>query len=300
MRTVYIFCFAWLLCSSFFILEGALSIESEVIDLKSLVADVKNSELMLKSSRGYFTIKPTVTEFGEKALGRKGAALDPVEHFFAFQGKKVLCEQLSGIRHGQTAIFDGEKQIEIDKTRKPHTIAIRGSLKIYPRSRIRYWGLLFSQQPVGKYLEEYGIAIQGKEYTGDTLCYVVRAKHPRMKEIKFWIAPSKGYRVLKREYNTSYQSGVQATVTMIVQYEKTKDGTWFPKSGEDTVIGLNKETGKQELIQKYALTVKDSEVNIDVSDLFSLDIPPETMVWDHRIGRKRPAKEAGIYQEGRE
>jgi hypothetical protein len=57
---------------------------------------------------------------------------------------------------------------------------------------------------------------------------------------------------------------------------------------------LNKATGKKELVFKYSLTVKNFELNVDVSDLFKLGISPDTDVFDYRTNSQRTAKDAGI------
>ena len=101
--------------------------------------------------------------------------------------------------------------------------------------------------------------------------------------------------MLKKQSDTYFPQGggFHAIVIMKIAYEKLENGIWFPKAGTNVIL-LNKETGEKELLVKHAMQVKSSELDADVSDLFELDIPPETMLWDYRVGCQRTAREAGI------
>jgi hypothetical protein len=295
MSFIRLFYLASLIFWSFSFLGNASAIKSNTIDLKTLIAGVKHGDSLLKSGKGNLTIQPKITEFGKKLLNLQGAEESSNEFLFAYEGKKVYCEIYTGAFRNYICVFDGEKQVEINRYTTPPGIGVRGEFTSFePRSDLHYWGMIFNKQPIGEYLENNAIAIFGKEFINKTLCYVIQAKCPGIETVKFWIAPSKGYRVLKREYNTSYAGGIPATVTMIIEYEKSKNDMWFPKSGTDTTIALNKATGKKELVFKYSLTVKNFELNVDVSDLFKLNIPSDTMVWDYRTESNRSAGEAGI------
>jgi hypothetical protein len=295
MGFIRLFYLASLIFWSFSFLGNASAIKLNTIDLETIVAGVKHGDSLLKSGKGNLTIQPTITEFGKKLLNIQGAEEGPNEFLFAYEGKKVYCEIYTGAFRNYICVFDGEKQVEINKSTTPPVIGVRGEFASFePRSDLHYWGMIFNKQPIGEYLENNATAILGKEYINKTLCYVIQAKCPGIETVKFWIAPSKAYRVLKREYNTSYAGGVPATVTMIIEYEKSKSDMWFPKSGTDTTIALNKATRKKELMFRYSLTVKDFELNVDVSDLFKLGISPDTEVFDFRTNSTRTAKDAGI------
>lgn len=292
-------CFlASLICWSFSFLGDACAITSNSNDLEVIIAGIKYNDSLLESGKGHLSIQSRITEFGEKALNIRKVDESLDELFFAYEGKKIYCEISSGALSNYICVFDGEKQVEINKSATPPSIGVRGEL-VLPDSRsdLHYWGMIFNKQPIGEYLENNAIAILGKEYINKTLCYIIKAKCPGIETVKFWIAPSKGYRVLKREYNTSYLNGVHATVTMLVEYEKLKDDIWFPKSGTDTTLALNKATGKKQILFRYALSVKDFELNVDVSNFFKLNIPADTIIWDYRIESNRSAGEAGINSE---
>jgi len=294
-----IFYFVFIAYLSVFALKEAFAAESKDIDLETLIAGVKHNDSLIERGKVHFLIQPVHTELETKLLGMPGFETNLREVIFAFDGRKV-CYEIPSDYEPYTAIFDGEKQVDIYKSgtqsnEKNMKIGVRGSLAIDPRSYFQYWGLFFDGQPVGEYLEKNAIAIIGKENFNKTLCYIVEARK-RGGTIKFWIAPSNGYRILKRSSEIYYvqSGGFPATVRMLMQYEKSKDDIWFPKSGIETTMTLNKATGKKELMSKYMLTVKNFELNVDISDLFKLDIPPETEVFDFRTNSQRTAKDAGI------
>jgi len=293
------------------------------INLEFIIAGVKHNDSLLKTAKGHFIMQPIHTKFARKVLPiPPNARIEkgPRKVFFAFDGQKIRSDLHSDFSpDGGFAIFDGKKQIEIggkeieishlvEKNgklipvkKRGRQIGVRGRLAIDGRNRLRYWGLTYFKQPLGEYLEKNAIAILGKETIDKPLCYVIQAKQPRRGTMKFWIAPEQGFRVLKRESELLYMGGmgfVTATNRMKVVYQKLQDGIWCPKSAVEELLVFNKTTGKQELAIKYTLAMKNVKVNIDVSDLFKLDIPPETIVFDFRVGTTRTAKEAGIATDG--
>lgn len=277
-------------------IEKLVWAEESRIELEFLIAGIKHNDSLVKSSKVHFIKQPTHTEFEKKFFGVSESQFEgDVEVIFAHEGSKVYCQTLSATEPGRTRIFDGEqRQIEIHKRGQKRRIAVRGALTIGPRNYFHYWGREFLGKPVGEYLEKNAVGIVGEEDIHGVPCAVVEAKLPwKNKRVTFWIAPSQGYRVLKREYETSYRDGIPAAVTMVLQYQKV-NGVWIPKSGNNTTLALNQESGKQELLFGHTLTVKHAEVNIDVSELFNFEIPPDTEVWDHRTQSIRTAKEAGI------
>ena len=270
--------------------------EESHVELEFLIAGVKHNDSLVKSSRIRFIKQPTHTEFEKKFFGVSDSQFEgDVEVIFAHEGAKVYCQTRSTIEPDRTRIFDGEQQqIEIHKRGQKRHIAVRGAMTIGPRNYFHYWGREFLGELVGEYLEKNAVGIVGEEDINGVPCAIVEAKlPPKNGRVKFWIAPLQGYRVLKRQFEATYHGGIPSHVTMIVQYQKV-NGVWIPKSSTDTTLALNQESGNQELLFKFTLTVEDAEVNIDVSELFNLEIPPETEVWDHRTQSIRTAKEVGI------
>lgn len=259
------------ICLCFLVLGTPFAAYPEAIDLEALVAAVKHNDSLLKSGKVSFVLKPTHTQFEAELLGISAPETTPREVSFAFDGRKVYCETRSAIDKNKlrpedkVAIFDGEKQVEIHRFSPPPRIGVRGRLTIDPRSYFHYWGMSFVGQLIGEYLEENATDILGEERINKIPCYVVEAKR-RGGTIKFWIAPSRGFRVLKRQLETTFR-GAASTVTMKIHYEKLKNGIWFPKAGTNIVVALNKKTGKRELLFKYSMLAEKSELNVGVSDL---------------------------------
>lgn len=294
MKLIRLFYFSGLVYMLFFLMGRSFAAKMDEVDMEFLIAGVKYNGILVKSSKIHFTIQSTHNkEFLARIFGVQFE--DELKNiFFAHDGRKVRWETRSSIGLHYIAIFDGEKQVEIDKSDTPRLISVRGALTIDQRSHLISWYLHFWEQPLGDYLEKYATTIVGTEYVNNTLCYIIEAAELRGEEkVKFWVAPSRGFQVLKKEEKIAYQDGIPTTVITVIQYQKVGEG-WFPKSGTETFFMLNRGIGKQELSVKHTLTVKDVELNIDVSDLFKLDIPPNTEVWDHRTQSKRTAKEAGI------
>jgi hypothetical protein len=284
---------------SLFISENVFATKAKDIDLETLIAGVKHNDSLIEKGKVHFFMQPVHTKLEAKLFGNFGFETKLREVIFAFDGGKVYYE-IPSDSEPYMAIFDGEKQVDIYKQEtqseaKRIKIGVRDSLTIDPRSYFQYWGLSFDGQTIGEYLEKNAVAIVGKGNIDKVLCYIIEAKR-RGGTIRFWIAPSMGYRILKRSFDIYYaqSGGFPATAMMLIRYEKSKDNIWFPKSGTDTTIALNKATGKKELMFKYSLTVKNFELNVDVSDLFKLDIPPETEVFDFRTNSQRTAKDAGV------
>jgi len=55
---------------------------------------------------------------------------------------------------------------------------------------------------------------------------------------------------------------------------------------------------KGNIVEKRIMKVKELQPNVDISDLFRVDLPPDTLVWDSNLSKYRPFKE--IAQELKE
>jgi hypothetical protein len=275
------------------------------LELDAIVAGVKYNDSLLKTGKGDFIVRQVMSEEAKRLFptGRE----DDIQLKVAFDGVKVRCETVTD---KSLDIFDGEKQVEIDLSKKNAeakiSVGIKGRRRMDQRYDPRHWGLYMTEeplgggQPLGEYLEEKAIQVVGHEHINGILCYVVKAKRRRRGTIKFWIAPEQGFRVLKSQQETAAIiptppfKRLPVVDIMETVYQEVKDGIWFPKSAVNSSFLLNKKTGKQNLLIRDFLTVKKIEVNGDVSDQFQFNISPDTIVWDHRSGSKRTAAEAGI------
>ncbi len=218
-------------CLCFLVLGTPFAAYPEAMDLEALVAAVKHNDSLLKSGKVSFVVQPTQTRLKAELMGRDfSTETAPREVSFAFDGRKVYCETRCvhdkdklRLEH-RVAIFDGEKQVEIDRFPPPPRIGVRGHLSLMPRSYFHYWGMSFDGKSIGEYLEKHAIDILGEESINNIPCYVVRTTL-RGAKIKLWIAPSRGFRMLKKQSDTRFPQGggFHATVTMKIHYEKLKN-----------------------------------------------------------------------------
>ena len=256
-------------------------------DLETIIAGIKYNDSLVKSGKGHCILEYPTSRQEPK-----------VEYFYAFDGIKIRCDSHSKARPNIVQIFDGEKLIDINRSKTPFRINIYGgSAAVDAVMDPRYWGLYYHGKSLGEYLEENAIKVLKKENVSKKLCYVIQAKRdPRGGLINFWIAPHKGFRCVKLQHGTSYRGksnkkkSIPSINTTIVLYQKLRGGIWFPKAAG--FVALNKTKSKDRVIIAYNIIIKDFELNVDVSNLFRFDIPPETKVYDHRINEVRTAKEA--------
>lgn len=259
-------------------------------DLETIIAGIKYNDSLVKSGKGHCILEYPTSRQEPK-----------VEYFYAFDGIKIRCDSHSKARPNIVQIFDGEKLMDINRSKTPFRINIYdGPVAMAAMDVLmdpRYWGLYHRNKPLGEYLEENAIKVLKKENVSKDLCYVIQAKRDRCGGlINFWIAPHKGFRCVKLQHRTSYRDPshknkfIPSINTTIISYQKLRGGIWFPKAAG--FVALKESESKDRVICKYNIIIKDFELNVDVSNLFRFDIPPETKVYDHRINEVRTAKEA--------
>ncbi len=114
--------------------------------------------------------------------------------------------------------------------------------------------------------------------------------------LKLWISHDKGFRLVKLERaytvdNRSEGHGFKAGVTYIssreIEYREYLPDVWFPKRIESSIVPeTSPEQQKgEDLIFKNVLLTKECRLNTDVTELLGLDLPPDTPIFDHGIGK---------------
>lgn len=275
-------------------------VDADEIDLETLLIGIQHHDALLQTAQGNLESWYFVSDYHRTLNPIDGGASygeGKWEVAFAFDSTRIRSDVRSEIFANEVRIWDGEKQIDIDYSGSSPGIAIRGDMVIEFSSLPRYWVTYNNRMDkgiysLGKYLEQYESECQlvGQEAFHDVLCYVISVKGWTTTTKKFWIAPSKGYRLVK--YEAILRTGEAFNrVVGITDYKEVEDGVWFPKSGERIFYMWDKVQKIERLWTKTTMELKTVEVNIDVSEQFNLNLPPGSEVWDHRTQSVRTLKE---------
>ncbi len=268
------------------------------LQLDTIVAGIKHYDSLVKSAKGY-VIRETLNAEGKRVENGASSVELPngwwrelrAECWLTFDGtenlryditvsptealrfhiyyEKVWITGVGGVIKTLNGKHEGEEQ--------PFRYSVRNrsilegyDTDLDPRfwygSGGRYY---LSFQTLHQWLVDHQAKVIGKEKVDGELCYVLEDTSK-----KYWIAPEKGFRVLKTK---------QGYYERRIFYRKYGKDIWFPQkaiiSGPN-VYGWD----KGEKNNKRVVTFKDFKVNEDVSPYFHLDIRPDEWVLDDRGG----------------
>ena len=238
----------------------------------------------------------------ESGIGEDGLAFENVlENLFAFDGEKSYSKALFGRSKGITLVCDGQVTLTIQEN-EPSFFAVEQGWAQPALLDPRGWGLWYERQLLSDYLaKRENVQVIGTESLNGTLCYVVQVPSSAIENSvdKFWIAPDKGFRCVRIQYEgTSIESienekFIRDIYDTTIEYQEfaisDEISAWFPKRG--IIVSRRKSDGEQ--VSKNIMEVTDFELNIDVSNLFDIQIPPDTLVWDLAIRKQIPFEEIG-------
>lgn len=283
----------WKLCVFVFGLT-ALSLAfkttcAQELDLPTLIAGIKHYDSLIQSGTGTVIYESPLAQ--EKRLVAT----------FTFEGKKMRADiHESMVWKDQVQIWDGERQIYFHPK---HGYAKADSLTIDWNLDPRFWysgaNRRYLELPLGDYLEKHPAKILRKEEVDGILCYVVDVSNPPDMQ-HLWIAPKMGFRVIKIGGRGTLGVSKQVRKPVLFMYrlfykEYKEEGTsfWFPQRVKYEVIELTLEgeLTKNYILNNTYLVKEDFKVNVDVSKLLKLDIPPDTLIFDVSSGKQIPAKE---------
>ena len=282
---------------TFFLLIFLASISDGASDVESIIEGVKYNDSLIKSGQGNFIVHEKYMEKGKEIYNDTGDKIfrDKTYHiFYAFNGKKVRCDLGKGdkpLKH----IYDGEKTIQLSYQRE-----IRGNGKvdeywfglIYRNPRIiriyfdpLYWGVKHDGKRAGQRLAERSPRWVGQELINKEMCEVIEIDAPSIKfagKYKFWVAPEKGYRLLKIDIS---MPGESRRIVHHSDYKKLSGDIWFPWNSYHVNYFLDKE-GNETALSKWSMDMTDYAVNIDLDEkLFRFDTSKVRKVFDLRIDR---------------
>lgn len=178
-----------------------------------------------------------------------------------------------------------------------------------PQLNPRYWMTYvnavpnnYLMNPLWKVIEDNESEILQMEILNGEEIYVVLVKHPNAKSLKLWISPEKGFRLVKLERIfdepnppswSELKKGVLYVHERYLEYQEYLPGVWFPEKIEHTLMPLLPADPQieQDLLGHTILQATKCRLNTDVSFLFQLNIPDETLIFDFGQGKTRPFRE---------
>jgi len=264
------------------------------INAEFLIMGLKHNESLISSGKGGF----------HSRLSSGGKITDEFTAAFAFDDHRTYYSYKSGPLTGCTALYNKKIHRKLYITVRPedgqisYRIGYTKEEPMPPDEDPRNWGRCYWGIPLSKYLQDHKARIIGQERlkVGSEVipCYVVRSepfsKYER--NLKFWIAPKDGFRCIQQERisTTRYGERLERKRFFYKAYEVNGQKAWFPQRG---IYWMFKDRTDEKVSAKLEVEVMDFQPNVDISDLFRVDIDPETPVWDEKLSRLRPFKEIG-------
>ena len=206
--------------------------------------------------------------------------------YFVFQAENSLEVLIPDLAYGVRPISIIEPQLD------PRCWTTYGPLS--PHS--------YLMTPLSKVIEKYESEIIGTEVLNGKETYIVSVKHPITESLKLWICPEMGFRLVKLKETSvaknedgmsPFKNGVLYITERVLSYKEYLPGIWFPEKIVETIhpslVGNPDKKGN--ILGKTTLQTIKCKLNTDVSSLFQLDIPGDTMVLDHEVRKLRKFSE---------
>ena len=283
--------------NAFLLLIFLASISVFANDVELTIEGVKYNDSLIKSGKGNLVVSLEYTEEGKEIYqtGPNIVRRDKTYHiFYAFnEAGKIRCD-LGEEGKPMRSINDGETVIRFVHQRK---ILENGDVdefwigRIYQNPRVinifldpLYWGIYYDGRRAGQVLEERSPRSVGRELIDGEMCEVIEINPPMQLSGKhrFWIAPGKGYRILKQEITNP---GDSRRIVFHTRYKKLPGDIWLPWGSYYINYFLDKE-GKETALTKWSMEMKDFVVNKDLDEkLFEFDTSEVREIFDERIGR---------------
>jgi outer membrane lipoprotein-sorting protein len=263
-------------------------------DLEAIIAGLAHTESVLKSGKGKFKMymasyfrrsqrdQKTIVKKKEQIPRRTTSSVTELE--FAFGKTHTYFNRKDVAKF----VADGNIQLVI----APH-----GGISMYPRVAYppegldpRDWGLWYRRQRLSDYLRQQKNArLIGNEQVDGILCYVIQMseKSTEAAIVKFWITPENGFRLVQILSQTQTRKSVIKFEWRAHQLDG-KQKVWFPKRA----ASISTSDEEDEPVRNE-IEITDFKPNTDVSELFDLQIPPETEISNPQFNRPVTFKEIG-------
>jgi hypothetical protein len=273
------------------------TVEDE-LDLKTLLAAIKQHDALLKSGEGEVVYTLGVPPFDTDIHSDPDTTIITGTIAFNAENTRFDSEESPFHSQGKTTILtpSGRWEIVPHKNRKPdysfnteeHPRLINPFHDVDPRR----W-LTLRSKDLATYLRSNNFQIIGREVFNDTLCYVLEEKDVDRPE-KIWIAPDQGFRHLKCEsQHLTPVDALDSDVPMeaptvfrtTISYQQHGE-VWFPKAvfHEYAWVDFKPE---DPIISGQKLEVKNFKINHDIPpETFTVDIPDDAMIKVNREKQK--------------
>ncbi|MCG9131689.1 sigma-70 family RNA polymerase sigma factor [Candidatus Poribacteria bacterium] len=159
----------------------------------------------------------------------------------------------------------------------------------------------YLSQPLWQLLEKHESELIETEILNGEKTSVIRLNRPRT--VKLWISHDKGFRLVKSENTftippeenrpegSPFKAGVTYVSTRIIEYQEYLPDVWFPKVMVKYMAPKTSSEPKEEdFISKTVFRTRQCRLNADVSELFRLDLSPDTLVRDYAAKGVRPVR----------
>ena len=259
------------------------------LDLKALLAAIKQHDALLKSGEGEVVYTLGVPPFVDTDTEIITGTITFSKEKTRFHGEKDPLHL-----HGKTTLLIPAGMWEITRNRKgesryyftPEHYFSRELKLIRPFHDVdpRRW-LTLRDKDLATYLESKDFQIVGREDFNGILCYVLEEKDVDRPE-KIWIAPDRGFRYLKHE--SQYLTPVDALDSDVPMEVPTVSRTtisyqqhgeiWFPKAVFHEYAWVNFKP-EDPIISGQKLEIKNFKINHDIPpETFTVDIPDNVMI----------------------
>lgn len=281
-----------ILCIVFFVgLTTALAQETlfqdtaeDELDLKTLLAAIKQHDALLKSGEG-----EVVYTFGVPPFVDTDTRIVAGTIVFNLEKTRFDSEKIPFHPGESTTILTplGSWEIVPHKNRKPDYSFNTEEPKFinpYPGVDPRQW-LTLESKDLATYLESKNFQIVGREGFNNVLCYVLEEKNVDRPK-KIWIAPERGFRYLKHE--SQHFTPVDALDSDVPMEAPTVSRTtisyqqhgevWFPKAvfHEYAWVDFKPE---DPIISGHKLELKNFKINHEIPpETFIVDLPDDAMI----------------------
>jgi len=139
-----------------------------------------------------------------------------------------------------------------------------------------HWGWSYGAQPLGEFLRQGQLAIEGEEILSGTDTIALHVSYPN-KYYRVWIAPTRGYRFVRLEKYTLANDLVMRFSCELTEH----NGLWICDSGTWEMFNLSGDGGP-EVEQIVQMQCESVQVNEGIApSTFELEFPPGTSVADH-------------------
>ena len=269
------------------------------IDPQVIIAGLKHTESLLQTGkcRIHYQGYSKLANFKEEH-----------EDIFAFDSYRIYRFSLSGlILNGKYVGGKDVRELYDTKTQTKFAIGkkMRGEIPVRIDRGInspfnhswdpRNYGMRISgipSTPLSELLRKNGARIvkveKIKRSKESIPCYVVDSKDRIWGKIRLWLDPKEGFLPIKIRMGDRWFMNINYK-----PYRSDGQTVWFLDKGLWWSVDE-----KGNIVEKRIMEVKEFQPNVDISDLFRVDLPPDTPVWDSNLSKYRPFKE--IAQELKE